>query len=44
MGHILVDLSNTNNKWAGFRLANINTFIIRVKFGLMNIDTIHILT
>ena len=44
MGHISVDLSNTNNKWVGFGLANVDTFIIRIGFGLANIDTIHILT
>ena len=43
MGHILVDLSNTNNKLVGFGLANVDTFIIRVGFGLMNVDTIRIL-
>ena len=40
MGHIRVDLPNTNNKWVGFGLANVDTFIIRVGFGLANIDTI----
>ena len=44
MGHIRVDLSNTNNKWVGFGLANDDTFIIRVGFGLTNVDTIRILT
>ena len=44
MGHIRVDLSNTNNKWVGFGLANVDTFIIHVGFGLTNIDTIHTLT
>ena len=44
MGHIRVDLPNTNNKWVGFGLANVDTFIIRVGFGLANIDTIHTLT
>ena len=44
MGHIRIDLPNKNKKWVGFRLANINMFIIRVEFGLMNIDIIHILT
>ena len=47
MGHIRVDLSNTNNKWVEFELANIDMLIIiRIGFGfeLTNIDTIHILT
>ena len=44
MGHIRVDLPNTNNKWVGFGLANVDTFIISVGFGLANVDTIHILT
>ena len=44
MGHIRVDLPNTNNKWVEFGLANIDTFIICVKFGFMNVDTIHTLT
>ena len=44
MGHIRVDLPNTNNKWVGFGLTNIDTFIIRVGFGLANINTIHTLT
>ena len=44
MGHIRVDLPNTNNKWIGFGLANVNTFIIYVGIGLANIDMIHILT
>ena len=44
MSHICVDLSNTNNKLAGFGLANIDTFIIYVGFVLVNIDTIYILT
>ena len=44
MGHIRVDLPNTNNKWVGFGLANVNTFIIRVGFGLTNVDTIRTLT
>ena len=39
MGHIRVDLSNTNNKWVEFELANINTFIIRVGFvGAVGLD------
>ena len=37
-------MSNTNNKWVGFGLTNVNTFIIRVGFGLMNVDMIRILT
>ena len=44
MGHIYVDLSNTNNKWIEFELANVDKFIIRVGFGLTNVDTIRILT
>ena len=44
MGHIRVDLPNTNNKWVEFGLANVDTFIIRVGFGLANVDTIRILT
>ena len=44
MGHIRVNQPNTNNKWVGFELANVDTFIIRVEFGLTNIDTIHTLT
>ena len=44
MGHIRVDLPNTNNKWVEFWLVNVDTFIIRVGFGLTNIDMIHILT
>ena len=47
MGHIRVDLPNTNNKWVEFELANVDTFIIRVirvRFGLTNIDTIRTLT
>ena len=44
MGHICVDMLNTNNKWVGFELANVDMFIIRVKFGLANVDTIRILT
>ena len=44
MGHIRVDLPNTNNKWVGFGLVNVDTFIIRVGFGLTNVDTIRILT
>ena len=43
MSHIRVDLPNTNNKWVGFGLANIDTLIIRVGFRLENIDTIHTL-
>ena len=44
MGHIRVDLPNTNNKWVGFGLTNVDTFIIRVKFWLTNVDTIRTLT
>ena len=44
MGHIRVDLHNTNNKWIEFELANIDTFIIRIGFGLANVDTIRTLT
>ena len=44
MDHICVDLPNTNNKWVGFELTNVDTFIIRVGFGFKNINTIHILT
>ena len=44
MDHIRVDLPNMNNKWVEFELTNVNMFIIRVGFGLVNIDTIHILT
>ena len=44
MGHIRVDLPNTNNKWVGFELANVGTFIICVGFGLTNVDTIRTLT
>ena len=44
MGHIFIDLFNTNNKWVGFGLANVDTFIIRVGFGLTNVNTIRILT
>ena len=44
MGHIRVNLPNTNNKWVGFGLANVDTFIIRVGFRLANIDTIRTLT
>ena len=44
MSHIRVDPSNTNNKWVEFELTNVNTFIIRVGFGLANVDTIRTLT
>ena len=44
MGHIRVNSSNTNNKWVRFGLANVDTFIIRVGFGLANINTIRTLT
>ena len=43
MGHIRVDLPNTNNKLVGFGLANVDTFIIYVGFGLTNVDTIRTL-
>ena len=43
MGYIGVDLPNTNNKWVEFGLANVDTFIIRVGFGLTNVNTIRIL-
>ena len=39
MGHIRVDLPNTNNKLIEFGLANVDTFIIRVGFRLTNVDT-----
>ena len=44
MGYIRVDLPNTNNKWVEFGLTNVDTFIIRVGFGLPNVDTIRTLT
>ena len=44
MGHIRVDMPNTNNKWIEFELSNVDTFIIRVGFGLTNVDTICTLT
>ena len=44
MGHIRVDTLNTNNKWVGFGLTNIDMFTICVGFGLANVDTIHTLT
>ena len=44
MSHIRVDPLNTNNKWIGFELANVDMFIIPVGFGLANVDTIRILT
>ena len=44
MGYIRVDLPYTNNKLVGFRLANVDTFIIRVEFGLANVNTIQTLT
>ena len=43
MDHIHVDIFNMNNKWIIFVLANVDTFIIRVGFGLMNVDTIRTL-
>ena len=30
MGHIRIDPPNTNNKWVGFGLTNVDTFIIHV--------------
>ena len=44
MGHIRVDLPNTNNKWVGFGIANVDTFTICVEFGLANVDMIRTLT
>ena len=44
MDHIRVDPPNTNNKWVEFELANVDTFIIRVRFGLANVNTIRTLT
>ena len=44
MGHIRVDPPNTNNKLVGFVLANVDMFIIRVGFGLANVNTIRTLT
>ena len=44
MSHIRIDPPNTNNKWVEFGLANVNTFIIHIGFGLVNVDTIRILT
>ena len=44
MSYVRVDLPNTNNKWVGFGLANVDTFIIRVGFELANVDTIRTLT
>ena len=43
MGHIRIDLPNTNNKLVEFRLENVDTFIIRVGFELTNVDTIRTL-
>ena len=43
MGHIRINLSNTNNKWIEFGLANVDTFIIRVGFEFANVDMIHVL-
>ena len=39
MSHIRIDLSNTN-----IRLTNVDTFFIRIGFGLANVDTIRTLT
>ena len=36
MDHIRIDLSNINDKWVGFRLANVDTFIIPIEFELTN--------
>ena len=44
MDHIYVDILNMNNKWVRFRLANVDTFIIRVGFGLTNTTRIVIPT
>ena len=44
MDHIRVDPLNKNNKWVEFWLANVDTFIIHVGFGLANVDMIRILT
>ena len=44
MGYVRIDPPYTNNKWVGFGLVNVDTFIIRIGFWLTNIDTIHILT
>ena len=44
MSHICVDPPNTNNKWVEFGLVNVDRFIIRVRFVLVNIDMIRILT
>ena len=44
MGHIRVDLLNTTNKWVEFELTNVDTFIISIRFRLVNINTIRILT
>ena len=44
MDHICVDLPNTNNKLVEFGLANVDTLIIRVGFGLTIVNTIRTLT
>ena len=44
MSHIGVDPLNTNNKWVEFGFVNVDKFIIRVGFGLVNVDTIRTLT
>ena len=44
MGHIHIDLPNTNNKWVEFVLLNIDTLIIHVGFELVIVDTIRTLT
>ena len=37
-------MHNMNNKLVGFELANVNTFLIHIGFGLTNVDTIRTLT
>ena len=44
MSHIRVNLSNTNNKLIEFELTNIDIFIIYIRFELVDVDTIRILT
>ena len=44
MGHICIDMPNTNNKWVQFGLSNVDMFIIHIGFGLANVDTIRTLT
>ena len=43
MGHSRVNLLNKNNKWVKFGLTNVNTFIIRIGFGLANVNIIRTL-